>query len=459
MPRSLRLLAAALWPLLVVAQVEPGAPLPNRPGDAPVAGDVAAVVYWCGAGARAAAARAEAPCGAALARRFVDAPVDFVAVVAADTVDVPTGFRRVVDATGATASWFAADDPAFVVVADHRGIVRFVGEPFAGLVDALAGILAGHDDVAAARGARDCRRRFGRSLFDLRPPAVAPLHAAVAHAPRDGQLRGMLYLVAAIGCRDAALAAQLADAALGALADEPRALAAFFDLAMRGEVRKADFARRALAVAARAEASAADDPAVQLAVLRLHVHAGDHREIGRRAIAARRLVRDDAVGCLELAAILAEGPDAAVHADLATLVVDRAAALRGEPRALAAARYGAAVRCAGDAAAGARVLDGYLAQRDPAIRSNNDCWRLLTDQRSMGRWTSFAVGLAERMTAAESDLAYFEYDTVALAMFLSGRGDDAIACAELAVERAGVAGVDYADRLRWYREAQAPAPR
>lgn len=459
MPRPLRLLAAALWPLLAVAQVEPGTALPRRPGDAAVADGVAAVVYWCGDGRRAAVARAEAPCGAALARRHAGASVDFVAVVDDEVAAVPVGFRQLVETTGAAASWFTADDPSFVVVVDRRGIVRFVGEPHAGLVDALAAALADRDDVDAARAARDCRRRFGRSLFDLRAPAVAPLHAAVAHAPRDGQLRGMLYLVAAIGCRDAALAERLADAALAALGDEPRALAAFLDLAMRGEVRKAEFARRALAAATRAATLAADDAAVQLAVLRLHVHVGDHREVGRRAIAARRLVRDDAAGCLELAAILAEGPEPAVHADLAALVVDRAAALRGEPRALAAARYGALVRCAGDAAAGARVLDGYLAQRDSQIRSNNDCWRLLTDQRSMGRWTPFAAGLAERMAADGSGLAYFECDTVALAMFLSGRGDDAIACAELAVARAGAAGGEYADRLRWYREAQAPAPR
>jgi len=459
MPSPLRLLLAALWPLLAVAQVEPGATLPHRPAGAATDEDVAAFVYWCADGRRAAQARAEAPAGAALARRHASAPIRFVAIVdGADTV-TPAGFGRCVDSAGACAAWFAADDPSFVVMADRHGIVRFVGEPFAGLADALDAVLAGREDVDAARAARACRRRFGRSLFDLRAPAVAPLHAAVAHAPRDGQARGMLYLVAAIGCRDEALADRIADEALAALADEPRALAAFVDLAARGEVRKAAFARRALAAATRAAALATDDAAVQLATLRLHVHAGDHREIGRRAIAVRRLVRDDADACLELAAILAEGPNAAVHADLAALVVERAAALRGEPRALAAARYGAVVRCAGDAAAGARVLDAYLAQRDPQIRANNDCWRLLTDLRTMGRWTPFATGLAERMAADAAGLVYFEYDTVALAMFLAGRGDEAVACAELAVARAGAAGVEYADRLRWYREAQAPAPR
>lgn len=455
--RPFRLLVAVLSPLLAVAQVEPGAGVPPVPGHVP--GAAAAVVYWCAVGERVARARVEAASGAAMARRFAAAPVAFVAVVAAPGASAPAGFEVAVDADRASAAWFAADDPAFVVVVDRSGVARFVGEPGAGLVDAIDAVVAGRHDLEAARVAHASRRRSGRSLFDLRAPAVAPLHAALAHAPRDGQTRGMLYLVAAVGCRDEALADRLADEALDALADEPRALAAFLDLAARGEVRKAAFARRALTVALRAAAAAPDDVALQLATLRLQAHAGDHRAAGRRAVAVRRLARDDAAACLDFAAILAEGPDAAVNGDLAAIVVDRAEALGADPRALAAARYGALARCARDAAAAERLLEAYVAQRPAHVRDNNDCWRLLTDVRTMGRWTPFATAIAERIAADAAEVAYFEWDTVALAMFFAGRSDDAVACAERAVARAGAAGADYADRLRWYREAQAPTPR
>jgi hypothetical protein len=447
------LLLALLSPLGAIAQVQPGDPLPSVLAEAMAnAGAPRATVWWCALGDKAPRALAEAPAGVALAARFGPRGVAFVAVVDGPEVSSPAGFDRVVAVAGTDPVGIGRDPQAFVVVSGRDGLVRFVGEPAAGLADALDAEFAGAVDLAAARAAHDCRRRLGRTLSDLRPSAVAPLHALLAHAPRDGVARGLLYLVAAVGCRDEALAQRVADAALASLAEEPRALAAFLDLAMRGEVRKETLAQRLLPAARRVAAAAPRDRFVQLAALRVLVHARDGRTVGRTAIHVRRLARDDAAACVELAGILAEGPDAPVHADLAAIALAEATSLGAEPRALAAARFAALSRGAADDAAAARTLDGYLAQRDPAVSCNNDCWRLLTDLRTMGRATALAAGLADRMAARDGGLDFFECDTAGLAMFFAGRAREAEAYAEAAVARAGAAGADYADRLRWYRE-------
>jgi hypothetical protein len=449
--------AAASLAAVAAAQVAPGdsLPWPGGAGPAIAARGGARCVVWRDATAeRAERARRDDAWFAAFGAR---APAGFLLVTVVDAPAAVGGDRVAsarrsgatpADAGTAGAAWFADLDDG-VVVTDGDGVVQFVGAVGAGLLDAVASVLAGSHDLAAARAAHACRQGFASRCDGPDGFAARALGAAMAHAPNDGLLHALRFLLAEAS--EPAAASSLAAASLQQLAGDPRALAMFVDCAARGASAPLPLLTAAAPWVARAAAAAPEDFAVQVAAARALGAVGDTRAVGRVAVRARRLAHADAAGCLELAAALVAQPEPAVYGDLAAALVERAAALGASARWLAAARCAVALRCRGDADAAAAVLDAYAAGAGAGASPNNDCWRWLTDRATFGRFEEFAIALADRMVESAAVLDYYECDTVAFACLRAGRVADAVAFAERAVAASGGAVAAYGERLRWYR--------
>ncbi len=400
---------------------------------------------------------------AALQRRWSERGVVVTAVVGEKDVALTTwpGCRVAHDdKLAVTLPWFTLGNTGpCVVVLDPKGRARFVGAPEAGLVDAVEAVLAGRDTVDAERSAATLRIDLVAAFDDATAAVADPLEQVVAHAPRDGLARGLLFLVLATKKNDDAAARKFMQESLAALANEARPLAAFADLALRGDPRRDGIAvlvRDALKPVAAAVPS---DTFVQLTWLRTLVLTGDERETGRQSMKLRKQVTATASDCLDFASVLSQAANAPVHRDLATMAIEKAASLQATPRLLLAARYGVAARCANDSEAQKALLDEYLKDTEMRVSINNDCWYLMTELATMGRYDALAAGLADRMLEQKESMDYFEFDTAALAMFLVGRFADAVALQETAIEKGGKGNPEYTERLQRYQARLSPAPR
>jgi hypothetical protein len=347
-----------------------------------------------------------------------------------------------------------------LVAVDDMGVVVFAGAPGCGVADLLHRELAGKTDRRHEEEARAWRLQLVEGYDDLAGgPTVALLAPLVERSPRDGLLSGLLYLTYATKANDLAAATRLRRRSIRQMADEPRALAVFADLAMRGDPRRPAVVAELRPALERAAKSAPRDPFVQLALLRAQVATGDGRAAGRQAMRCRKLVVATADGCLDFATLLAHDQTPMIHRDLAESAVRRAAELGADERLVAAARYVVTLRCGEDREAAASQLAGYLKSRDAFHELNNDAWHLLTQLSTMGRYDWFAVGLVELMLKGRATMDYFEFDTAALAMFLVGRTGDAIELQETALKQGGDQEAEYRDRLRRYQAYRAASPR
>ena len=405
-----------------------------------------------------------------LQRRFGDKGLVVVAVVGdgkpAGRENWP-GCRIVVDqefstSRALTKGWTGDAGEAWpwnVVVVGKGGVVQFLGRSDSGLVDAVEATLAGREARDAELRAFQLRLDLPSSFDNVRADILGPLAQALEHAPRDGVLLGLLYLAQATKANDAAAAKKVVERATAALANEPRPLAAFVDLALRGDPRRAGLAASLKPVVHAAVAAAPNDGVVQLAFLRTLVQCGDAREVGRQSVKVRKVALATAATSLDFATILIQDSNAPVHRDLATMAIDKAAALGADPRHVLAARYGVAVRCANDGEAAHTLLEQYVKDREALITINNDCWYLMTELPTMGRFDVFAGGLAERMLEHKDGMDAFEFDTAALAMFLNGRTAEAVALQETAIQKGGGQNPEYEERLQRYKAGVLPAPR
>jgi len=421
------------------------------------------VVAFYGRPATASAFATDADYLVGLQRRFADAGLAVVAAVGEVQpagIDRWTGCRVVVDEEVQTAdAWLGGDAPGHTVVLDRQGRVVFVGLPAAGLVDAVEHALAAREVLAAEREAAQLRLGLPPTFDDATVEVIPLLEAVVRHARRDGISLGLLYLAQATKANDAAAAGATLRAALAALASEGQPLAAFADLALRGDPGRPGLAAALVAPLRAAAAQAPGDVGVQLALLRALVPLGDGRETGRQAMRMRKLAMTSWPSCLDYAAALTSDRDAAAHRDLATMAIDRAQALGAPSRLLVAARYGVAARSSGDRDEQKRLLEDYVKDTELRASLNNDCWYFLTELPTMGRYDAFAAGLADRMLEQRDGMDYFEFDTAALAMFLAGRCEEAVALQETAIEKGGKGNPEYTERLHRYKAALLPAPR
>jgi hypothetical protein len=402
-----------------------------------------------------------------LQQRFADRGLTVVAVLAeapedrAEMAKAWAGCRVAVDDADATsAAWLGPPSVSWnTIVLDRRGVVAFAGRPESGLVDAIEQTLNGTHKLDLERMAFSRRLESLVGFDDSTGGNLAKqLAGLIGHSPRDGVAHGLAYMTQVTKLLDLAAAKKVRTAALAALQGEPRPLAAFADLALRCDPKGEGLARELLEPLAAAAAAVPGDPFVQLAHLRALVLAGEDREVGRRAMRMQKIMLRSADSCLDFASVLAGDSNALVHRDLAQRVLDQAEKLGATPRFLTAARYGAAVRCQEDPAAAKQLMDAYLVANEEHGTINNDCWYLMTELPTMGRYDWFAAGLAERMLEQRDTMQNYEFDTAALAMFLVGRVAEAIELQEKAIAMGG-ASADYTQRLRRYQAAAATPPK
>lgn len=406
-------------------------------------------------------ARGDASHLAALQQRLGPRGVRVVVVVAAEAELDPAWApcAVAVPEEEELTAWLGADqgESFHVLVVDARGDVTYHGRLGEGLEDAVERTASGALRIADERQALQLR---GTTSFDDLPREFMKdgLLALLRRSPRDGRAAGVLHaLLMHIG--DVPAARAQFDRQLAVLAGEGRALGVFADLVLRASPQPRALAE-ALAAPLQAAAKAAPhDVEIGLVLLRALVLAGHDRDVGRQVMRVRKLAEEARASCLEFAEILTHADQPAIHADLANRALARAAELQAPPRLLAVTRFLVARRCAGDEAAAQSVFAQYVEALPMRVSLNNDCWYLLTELPTMGRYDAFAVALAERMLEQREAMDYFEFDTVALAMFWAGRLADAVELQQQAIDKGGKDDPAYGERLQRYRAAAAAAPR
>lgn len=91
---------------------------------------------------------------------------------------------------------------------------------------------------------------------------------------------------------------------------------------------------------------------------------------------------------------------------------------------------------------------------DDAHRLGSVARHLMTDEETAGKFDDVALAFAERLEGRGEELDARQLDTVAMAHFLAGHVDRAVALQAQAMERGG-RGEEMRQRLRTYRAAQA----
>ena len=85
-------------------------------------------------------------------------------------------------------------------------------------------------------------------------------------------------------------------------------------------------------------------------------------------------------------------------------------------------------------------------------RLNAEAWQLMTEETNAGKFDDVALALVQRMTQNTENLGHHQLDTAALAFFLNGKVDQAIALERQAIERGGKSD-EYRRKLRTYEAA------
>ena len=250
----------------------------------------------------------------------------------------------------------------------------------------------------------------------------------VAHLPHCGRARATAVLVEWWCTGDLDAARTQFDEGMKALATEPWALAVFADLVLRGDHNDPSFARELAMALTPVAASAPDNPFVQLTQLRALLRAGQDKLAGRMLSATGKLCAGDARNQVLYAETLMEGNEPAPYRALAERALDAAAAAGGDPRWIAAARHKVLVR----SGAPAEDCDKLMADFRSATgidggQLNNDAWYMMVRPETMGRFDSYALAQCEEMKRQEGDsMSYGNKDTLALALFLNGKVQEAV---------------------------------
>jgi hypothetical protein len=125
---------------------------------------------------------------------------------------------------------------------------------------------------------------------------------------------------------------------------------------------------------------------------------------------------------------LMEANEPAPYRALAERALDAAAAAGFDPRWIAAARHKVLVRSGAPAAECDKMLADFRAVSniDDGLL-NNDAWYMMVRADTMGRFDTYALGQCEEMKRQEGDnMTYGNKDTLALALFLNGKVQEAV---------------------------------
>lgn len=335
-------------------------------------------------------------------------------------------------------------------VAEVKGKGSWQGAPQFGLSWFVEQALLGKLDVPALAGATQQRNlllsQFGEQAgIELRPRVEQVLQ----YCPQDGVAWGMRYVIEAERLCDTAAAQATLGTACKNL--EPAALAAFADLALRSEPRNRDLGLELVGALTPAAASVPRDLRVQLCLLRALVRAGADREVGRVASMLAKPCGEHADLALLLAEILADASMPAVHKDLAQRALDQAAGLGANPMLLAAARHKVAARCGEDQTVAKQLADAFVEAFARQMTLNGAAWQFMTQLETKGRYDPLVLDLCERMLE-DKNISFSYIDTVAVAMFVNGRLQEAL---DLQKKAIGIGGIKptFAERLLRYETA------
>lgn len=374
------------------------------------------------------ALRDEGPYLADLQRRHGDGKVRIAVVLA------PEAARR--EAQRRPAYVVAAADPAALVaraeepvtaglLCDGRGEVLASWPWVDGLEDVLAAAALDQLDGAALA-------ELAELLAGLLPAVIdggdyeTQVARCVERAPRCGRVRALAVLNQWWSKGDYEAAWTACEQGLAALADHGLPLVEFADLVLRGDAVDRRPPRQLAMALAPAAAAAGEGAFTQLTYLHALLRAGQDRQAGRLLARLPKLCAGQPYRQLAFASILMQAAQPAVHRDAAEQALQAAAG--ADARWLAALRYTIAARCA----AGERDLEDQLAEylRSEGARNfglNNDAWYLMVQPESMGRFSPFALAIAETMQRREGkDLSPGNMDTVALAKFVGGKLQEAV---------------------------------
>lgn len=278
------------------------------------------------------------------------------------------------------------------------------------------------------------------------------LRYCLERLPHSGRAHACRVLDAWWSKGDLALADRAIDEAVDQLSHDPPSLVHFLDLVLRGDPGDAKLNQQLL-MAATTAAAPIDGNFTQLVYLRALRRSGQQR-LAERVASKLEPRLTTAEEHLIFAETLMSGPRSATFRACAERSVQAAEQLGGPPPWLVATRHKIAVQN-GDAKAASRALERASATPGLGSSLNNDAWYLMVRPDTMGRFDTLALAFCEAMVRIEGrSLDGNSKDTVAQAMYLNGRLDDAIRLQQEVVRDGGGLGT-YAARLRRYKEARA----
>jgi hypothetical protein len=280
--------------------------------------------------------------------------------------------------------------------------------------------------------------------------------------PHSGEAGAFRYLDAVWyrGDFDAARAA--AEASLRALREHPWPLVRFCDLVLRADANDRALAASVAAALAPVIAASPDAPFARLCWLRARLRAEPAQVTAADVEQVLQRVEHDGEAACTLAEILANAPRDAAFEQLAERSLAAAEEAGAGGRAFAATEILLAQRAGDGQLAATRVelfVREFLPRGSEAYALNTLAWDLLVRLRTTGRFDAVALALMERVRREQGErMNDAHLDTLALALYGTGRIDDAIACQQRAI-----ADTDgdprYECRLRRYQRARELARR
>jgi hypothetical protein len=320
-----------------------------------------------------------------------------------------------------------------------------------GAVNALQAVVDDKLDSPALQPMEDTVQALMVNVIDSGELA-AEVEKCVAAWPRSGRVRAMAVLCQWWSKGDLEAAHKAFEEGVKALADESVPMVQFADLALRGDRYDVRYAKTLAALLAPIAAASPDGVFTQLVYLRALLRAGQDRIAGRTAALLPKHLEGRRWDQLVFAETLMEANTPAAFRDL----VDQAiTAVAGglDARYLTAVRHKVLVRC-GDLEAAEKLMVEYRKNAN-AGGLNNDAWYMMVRPESLGRFDTFALAQCEEMRRQEgARLSYNSKDTVALALFLNGKVEEAVELQTVAAAAGGNAA-RYVGRLTRFQAVLA----
>ncbi|HZN37157.1 MAG TPA: hypothetical protein VFD82_00050 [Planctomycetota bacterium] len=321
-----------------------------------------------------------------------------------------------------------------------------------GAVDLLEQCAGGSFDQAAAITSEDMMQGLLQNVCDGGDIA-AQVEACTHACPRSGRARALAVLFHWWCKGDLVKAREAIDEGIKALGSEAVPMTVFADLVLRGDRTDAGIAKKLAVLLAPAAVSAPEGPQTQLVYLRALLRAGQDRPAGRLvATMQKRLARpwDQIV----FAETLMEAGTPGAFRDMALKAIEAAKDTQGLERFVFAARHKVLHRC-GDVEAAEKLMTEYRASDFQNDSLNNDAWYTITRPDTVGRFDPFALAQCEEMQRREGQaLDYGSKDTVALALFVNGKVDEAVTL-QTEATRASNRDPEYVGRLTRFQAVAA----